>query len=139
MSTNKTLSEMFPTPPGAIMPSEVRRFESGATRDTDQNKLDFEGFLNPLVDESFALFMHKHRVQPGGGLRSADNWQKGIPKDVYMKSLFRHFQHLRLLHRGYEARNEKGNLVTLEGTLNAIRFNTQGYLLETLKEETGDK
>src|SRR5512145_2767796 len=80
-------------------PGKVRTFESGATRDTDTNKLDFEGFLNPLVDESFANFMHKHRVQSDGGLRAADNWQKGIPKDEYMKSLFRHFQPLRLLHR----------------------------------------
>lgn len=117
-----------------VLTGETRTFSSGATRDTDTNKLDFEGFLNPIVDESFAEFMHRHRIQSDGQLRDSDNWQKGIPRNEYMKSLWRHFQHLRLLHRGYTAHDEKGNVVTLEETLNAIRFNVQGYLLETLKE-----
>ena len=73
--------------------SKVRKFESGATRDTDEGKLDFEGFLSPLVLERFARYMHKNRVQSDGSLRDSDNWQNLFGEDHYavcMKSLWRH-------------------------------------------------
>jgi hypothetical protein len=69
----------------------VRTFGTGATRDLDVNKLDFEGFLSPLVLKRYAEHMHKARKLPDGSLRASDNWQLGIPKDAYMKSMFRHF------------------------------------------------
>lgn len=113
----------------------IRRFETGATRDTDEGKLDYEGFNHPVVDQRYAEYMHKHRVQPDGALRSADNWQKGIPKDQYAKSLQRHNMDFRLLHRGYPAVDGKtGDAVDIEEALCAILFNAKGYLLEILKE-----
>ena len=108
----------------------MRKFGSGATRDSDYGKLDYEGFTNPLVEQVFAEYMHEHRVQADGNLRDSDNWQKGIPLDAYMKSLCRHFQDLRLHHRGYAKYAVEPDI---KKVLSAIRFNIDGYLLETLK------
>lgn len=108
----------------------MRKFKSGATRDTDENKLDFEGFLSPLVLERYAEYMHKNRIQADGKLRDSDNWQKGIPKDAYMKSKWRHFFSVWKTYRGYD-----NNDITEE--LCAELFNTMGLLHEVLK--TKDK
>jgi hypothetical protein len=117
----------------------IRTFDTGATRDTDLNKLDYEGFLSPLVLERYAQYLNKHRVQSDGQLRDSDNWQKGIPKETYIKSKFRHFIATWLLHRGYTAKDEKGNNVTLEESLCGDIFNTMGYLHELLKEKENIK
>lgn len=106
----------------------VRAFETGATRDTAADKIDPEGFLSPLVLEAFAQYMHRHRVQSDGSLRTSDNWQKGMPRDVYMKSLFRHFLAAWKSHRGWTHDDEP----SLEDSLCGILFNTMGYLHETL-------
>jgi len=118
---------------------EIRKFDTGATRDTSTGKHDYCGFLSPEVLEEFGAYMHKHRHQADGGLRAADNWKKGIPREVYIESLFRHFIHLWKLHQGLEARDEKGNLVTLKDTLGAMLFNVQGYFFEFLKAEKPPK
>ena len=73
----------------------MRKFNTGATRDVDNDKLDFEGFLSPTVLIRYAEYMHTHRKQSDGALRDSDNWQKGIPKEVYMKSMWRHFMDVR--------------------------------------------
>ena len=52
----------------------MRHFKSGATRDSDETKIDFEGFMSPLVIERFGEYMTKHRIQADGGLRDSDNW-----------------------------------------------------------------
>jgi hypothetical protein len=106
----------------------MREFEGGATRDDDDGKLDFEGFLSPLVLLRFAQYMDKHR-HTAGGLRGSDNWQSGMSTEVYMKSLTRHFMDLWLIHRG------EGNSAVesdIEEVLCAIMFNVQGYLFEAL-------
>jgi len=107
----------------------MRHFKSGSTRDDDKDKYDFEGFFSPIVLESFAAYMHKHRKQADGKLRPSDNWQKGISKEVYMKSLTRHFMDLWKEHRGYESRDGKMD------ALCAIMFNTMGYLYEEIKSK----
>lgn len=104
---------------------ELRKFESGATRTNEEGKPDYEGFLSPLVIREYGAYMHKNRLQPDGTLRESDNWQKGIPLDAYMKSLFRHFVEAWTIHRGGE-----GNM---EETLCAILFNASGYLHELKK------
>ena len=104
----------------------TRQFATGATRDTDENKLDFDGFLSPAVLQRFAEYMHKHRKQSNGKLRAADNWQKGIPLDAYMKSGWRHFFAWWAAHRNLPAEE-------IEESLCALLFNVQGYLHETLK------
>ena len=108
---------------------DVRQFESGATRDTDDDKLDFEGFLSPLVIQAYAEYMHENRQQSDGNFRSSDNWQKGMPLDCYMKSGWRHFFDWWKEHRGYSSRD--GMIKALCGLL----FNVQGYLHELLKEK----
>jgi len=114
---------------------EIRTFDSGATRDTDENKADYEGFLSPLVVERFGRYMNKHRKQSDGKLRGSDNWQKGIPRAQYLKSLWRHLVALWLLHRGYPCVDKTGEPVDIEDTLCALMFNPMGYLHEHLKEK----
>lgn len=106
----------------------MRQFETGATRDSDIAKFDYEGFLSPLVLERFGAYMHKHRIQVDGSLRDSDNWQKGIPLDAYLKSGWRHFHDWWMQHRGQPGKD------TLEDSLCALLFNVQGYLHETLKK-----
>lgn len=107
----------------------MREFETGATRDSDEDKYDYEGFLNPLVIEAFGEYMHRHRFQRDGKVRASDNWQKGIPIDAYMKSLLRHVHALWMAHRGYLTKE------SWKESAMAIWFNTQGYTLEMLKKE----
>jgi len=108
-------------------PASLRRFSTGATRDTDTGKPDFEGFLSPLTLRRYGEYMHSHRVQPDGSVRDSDNWQRGIPLDAYMKSAFRHFLDAWSEHRG--VKTEAG----LEESLCALIFNASGYLHEVLK------
>ncbi len=111
----------------------MRVFKSGASRDDNTDKYDFEGFLSPLVLEEYGKYMHKHRKQADGKMRDSDNWQKGIPKDAYIKSAWRHFHDWWLEHRGFESREG------LEDALCALFFNIQGYLHEILKEKRRNK
>lgn len=114
----------------------IRTFSTGATRNLDVNKLDFEGFYSPLAMESFAKYMHSHRMQKDGTLRAADNWQRGIGFDVYMKSMWRHFFDVWKMHRGHKAYSpEDGHELTIEEALNAMTFNSNGYMHELLKAE----
>jgi hypothetical protein len=114
----------------------MRTFETGATRDTDNGKLDYEGFLHPDVLERFAEYMHENRIQADGGLRTADNWQKGIPRKEYMKSAWRHFHEWWKLHR-LEMLLESESLPPrlrddMEDALCAMMFNTMGYMFELM-------
>lgn len=105
----------------------MRKFKSGATRDSDQEKLDFEGYINPLVLQRFAEYMLRHRIQTDGKLRASDNWQKGIPKDAYMKSMLRHIHNIWMEHRGYKSREG------IDDALAGALFNIMGYMLEREK------
>jgi hypothetical protein len=110
----------------------VRVFESGASRDSDEDKLDYEGFFSPFVLTRRAEYMHKHRIHSDGSLRDSDNWQKGIPVDQYMKSLIRHVMEAWAAHRS-------GDVKVLEEALCAIGFNSDGALSELLKApESGE-
>ena len=107
----------------------MRQFTTGATRDSDDDKYDYEGFLSPLVLKRFAQYMHKHRLQADGKLRTSDNWQRGIEKDAYIKSASRHYMDWRLHHDKLSyAANEP-----IEEALCALLFNTMGYLFELLR------
>jgi len=102
-------------------------FETGATRDTSEGKLDMEGFTHPMVEKQFAKYMNMNRIQSDGELRDSDNWQKGISKETYMKSLRRHHDEAWLEWRGFPSSN--GMLAALCG----IIFNAKGMMLELLK------
>ncbi len=115
----------------------MRKFETGATRNDDSQKNDYEGFLSPLVIEAFGNYMTSHRKQADGTIRTSDNWQKGIPKDVYIKSMWRHFLDVWKLHRGYKVfSSEDGHEVNITEALCALLFNVQGNLHEELKNGT---
>ena len=116
----------------------MRTFDTGATRDSDEGKYDYDGFLSPLVLERFAAYMHKHRQQADGGLRASDNWQHGIPLTAYMKSGWRHFFEWWKLHRvSVSAENAltPAGEASREEALCALLFNVQGYLHELLKQK----
>ena len=68
----------------------MRNFETGATRDSADGKLDYEGFFSPLVMKRLAQYMHKHQEQADGTIRTSDNWQKGIPTVYLVSSAVRH-------------------------------------------------
>lgn len=102
----------------------TRLFETGATRDTDATKLDYEGFIAPRVLRRYAEYMHECRLRnipPGDAMRASDNWQKGIPRDAYVKSLLRHVMEVWESHRQgqYDER-----------ALCAVMFNAMGLLFE---------
>ncbi len=106
----------------------LREFPTGATRDSTEGKLEYAGFLHPLVLKRFAEYMHLHRVQKNGSVRDSDNWQKGIPVEVYEQSLMRHFMDVWLHLRGVgEHANED-----YQTALCGLFFNTQGLLFEEL-------
>jgi hypothetical protein len=109
----------------------MREFSTGATRDDDVDKFDYEGFLSPLVLERYAKYMHKNRLQSDGKLRDSDNWQKGIPITQYMKSKWRHFMDTWSWHRADMCKAV--NNYDPEESLCAELFNTMGMLHEILK------
>jgi len=113
--------------------ANLRTFESGATRSPIDGKLSYEGFLSPPVIKRYAEYMHLHRHQSDGQVRSADNWQKGMPLESYMDSGWRHFMDWWLHHREYSSLSSE----SLEEALCALMFNTMGYLHEVLKEKNG--
>jgi hypothetical protein len=116
--------------------SLVREFETGATRDLDISKIDYEACLSPIVLEAFGEYMLSCSVQADGSKRPGDNWQLGITFNSYIKSLLRHVWDLWKLHRGYPTIDKKtGKPVNKETALCAIIFNAQGYLHELLKEK----
>lgn len=110
---------------------DIRTFESGATRDVNYNKLDYEGFDSPLVNKRYAEYMHSHRKQADGSLRAADNWQKGIPKQAYMESLVRHVEDAKLHWDGYP---DEAVDPDFENVLCAILFNAKGLLYELIHD-----
>jgi hypothetical protein len=105
----------------------VRTFESGATRDTEDGKLDFEAYLSPGVLLRYAQYMQKHQTRSDGTQRDGDDWQQGMPKDVYAKSMLRHLMDFWMIHRDYDAARDD-----IETALCAIIFNAMGYLFNEL-------
>jgi hypothetical protein len=106
----------------------IRTFETGATRDSLGDKLQYEGYFSPIVLEARARYMRTHQTMADGSLRAPDNWQKGIPKDALMDSGFRHFMDWWMVHRGHGSR--EGVVAALCG----LMFNAEAYLHAVLSE-----
>jgi len=110
--------------------SEIREFETGATRTAIGEKLCYAGFNDARVEKRFAEYMHKHRTQADGDLRAPDNWKKGIPPKSYHDSMARHFKDIELFMQGYNSEMDE-DIIT---ALCAMRFNVTGLMFEILKE-----
>lgn len=110
----------------------IRTFDSGATRDTDQGKLDYMKALSPIVLRRYVQYLDKHRLQPDGSYRDFDNWKQGIPQEAYIGGGGRHFMDTWLLTEGYATEDNHGP-VELEDTICAQLFNLMGRLHEMLK------
>lgn len=113
----------------------LRTFETGATRDTAEDKHEPWLFTSAIVEKRFCEYMHKHRLQSDGELRDSDNWKKGIPLDAYTHSLSRHIQDLRLHLEGFGSQAREGSL---EEVLCSVLFNVQGMLHEVIRKRMPD-
>ena len=112
--------------------ASIRTFETGATRDTDHGKLDYEGFLSPVVLTRYAEYLNKHRIQSDGKLRDSDNWQKLFGEkheQVCMKSAWRHFMAVWKCHRGYKCDE------SIEDSICAVIFNMMAYLYKIERDK----
>ena len=107
----------------------MRKFDTGATRDNNENKLSFIKALCPLVLKRYVEYIGKHRKQADGDMRDWDNWKQGIPKDVYIDSKGRHFIDTWLHYEGY---GQEAVHDDIEDILCAELFNTMGFLHEIL-------
>lgn len=106
----------------------IREFKTGANRNNNTDKRDIEGFISPIVLKIYSDYMHENRFLVDGTFRDSDNWQKGIPNDVYYKCMIRHVNDLWLSHRGYKSRH---NFID---SACAVMFNVMGLIYEYVKE-----
>lgn len=116
-------------------PITIRTFDSGATRDTDQGKLDYVKALSSIVIRRYVQYLDKHRLQSDGSYRDFDNWKKGIPVEAYISGNGRHFMDTWLLTEGYATSDNHGP-VEIEDAICAQLFNLMGRLHEILKVKT---
>jgi hypothetical protein len=109
----------------------MRTFESGATRDTADGKLNYAGFLSLTALKQYAKYMNMNRLQSDGNIRDADNWKKGFPMESYVESSFRHYLEWLGYHQSDNRTPEMNNagIAAVCGLL----FNAMGYLNEWLK------
>jgi len=114
----------------------IRKFSTGATRDTSDGKYDYEGFLSPIVIQKYAEYMHSNRKQSDGSLRAGDNWQKHFGENHYavcMKCMWRHFMDLWLEHRKLKSRDG------IENAIMGILFNVMAYADKYYKDKLKKK
>ncbi len=72
--------------------------------------------------------MEKHRTSLNGSLRAPDNWKGGIPSEVYLSSLARHFWSV------WTSFENKAPFI--QDDIWGILFNVMGLAFEVLREET---
>lgn len=121
----------------------MREFATGATRDVEEGKNDYRGFVSPQAMRRFGDYMTEHRKQADGKLRDSDNWKKGIPQKAYLSSLIRHVFDLHFALEYVPATATFGDPLAqrfgepptakvVEDLLCAVIFNAQGLLHERL-------
>ena len=113
----------------------MRVFEGGATRNVETDP-DYHGFFSPLAMHAYGEYMHTHRLQADGSLRDSDNWQRGMPTDVCVRSLVRHVHDVELIHKGYPdlARRDPRDPDPWIAHLSAVMFNTVVLLHQAIKD-----
>lgn len=111
------------------MKKEIREFNTGANRDTNEQKFEYARFFSPIVLKRYAEYMHKNRFLSNGDTREPDNWKKLFGdnhEQVCLDSLARHFFDLWLNHEGYTTKEDK------EDAICGIMFNAMAYLHKKL-------
>jgi hypothetical protein len=108
---------------------DCEQYKPVATRNSSEDKFDYEGFLSPLVLERYAEYMHKHKKREDGSYRASDNWQNGLPPHKTVKSLIRHMMALWKMNRF--------NDYEMEEELCGVIFNAMSMLNEIVKERLG--
>ncbi len=113
---------------------KIRTFETGASRDTNEGKIEYARHLSPEAIKAFCEYMHKHRKLPDGTLRDPDNWKKGFPKQSLVDSMFRHQMEIWLLHEKRKTKKltDKENQ-DLKDALHGVWFNCMVYIHQELK------
>ncbi len=107
----------------------MRTFPSGATRDSDEGKIDYAGFGSAIVDHFFGAYMHKHRLQSDGVMRASDNWKNGIPIAELWRSARRHMHDVDLHMDDWEEYARDDLLSSLCG----LKFNINAMILEAIR------
>jgi hypothetical protein len=97
----------------------MRKFTSGAVRDSDDTKEDYVETISWRAMKRYAKYMTGKKSRYGSG-----NFKKGIPIESYEQSLLRHIQ--KYLENKYEG----GTIEVEEDHLSAIVFNTFGIMHE---------
>ena len=111
----------------------MRKFSSGATRNDDSGQPMYAGFLSPLVVQEFGAYMHRHRLQADGQIRSSRNWRKGMTTESYEESLMRHAVDAWLILEGFPTKARED----LAAALCGIMFNASGLLHEFILQRDG--
>jgi len=99
-----------------------RVFETGAMRDSDNDKEDYIESISWIALQRYCKYMKTQESKYGRG-----NWKKGIPIEEYEKSLFRHIQ--KYIANKYD----NANLEPEIDHLSAALFNLQGLIHEIEK------
>lgn len=124
-----------------------RIFDTWASRDTSDGKLEYSNYIHPLNDFNFAQYMQSKQII-WWEYRRWDNRQKWIPEESLFDSLIRHIEIVKLLRKWYdvyEKRNENWSVELIVkkkseksldfeqkdiiSELNAIRFNSEAMKL----------
>lgn len=100
---------------------KIRKFKTGATRNTNEDKLEIHRFLCAECIKIWCEYMHKHRKQ-GKNIREPDNWKKKIPNEELLASATRHWHDWWLEDTGFKSREG------LNDALCGVIFNTLARL-----------
>jgi len=97
----------------------MRHFNTGAVRDSDDEKEDYIETISWRAFKRYAKYMTSKKKKYGQG-----NFKKGIPIESYEQSLVRHLQ------KYIENKYEKGVEEVNEDHLSAMVFNLFGIMHE---------
>ena len=97
----------------------MRKFDTGAVRDSDDDKEDYIETISWTAFKRYAKYMTGKKKRYGQG-----NFKKGIPIEAYEQSLIRHVQ------KYLENKHEEGQVETEEDHLSAMVFNIFGIMHE---------